>query len=249
MSADIFYNWGLTKRGLPEAIVDGQYQAARLGRRGEAYTQGLVGSKLHPLADEGSYFTATNATLGTAITGTAAPTAFSATVALMTLFNNNAVSTGKRIYLDYITLEPKAAGTNGTNFLVAMNLDNIQRYASGGTAITPVNPNSDDSNTSSATLTVGALTAAAASSSSNRRVWHGSVRTVIKVVGDKYTFVFGASAPPSIGMVMEGTAQAHIITQCPPVVIGPQHTFLLHEIAASQSVAATWEFSMGWWER
>jgi hypothetical protein len=51
------------------------------------------------------------------------------------------------------------------------------------------------------------------------------------------------------GMVMEGTAQACIHIQCPPVVLGPNTTFLLHEIAASQSVAATYEFSMGWHER
>lgn len=220
----------------------------RLSVYQEGYVQSMLGGKLTPLADEGTYFTATNATLGTAITGTAAPTAFSATVALMSMYNSASAGSKKRIYPDWLLLSPKAAGTNGTNFSFAMSGDTVNRYSSGGTAITPVNPNMDSSTASVATMYVGALTATAASTSV-RRLAHGILRTVIKVIGDQYLFVFGDGAPRLAGIPLEGTTQAALIIPCPPVVIGPGQSWLFHEIAASQSVAATYEFSMGWWER
>jgi hypothetical protein len=72
---------------------------------------------------------------------------------------------------------------------------------------------------------------------------------VIKVIGDQYLFTFGQATLPNYGAVaLEGTAQAAINIPCPPVVIGPGCSWLFHEIAASQSVAATYEFSAGWWE-
>jgi hypothetical protein len=241
---------GQANRELPGAQVNNELQPFRTSRYMEPYSQLIGGAKMHALSDEGTYFTATNATLGTAITGTAAPTAFSATVALMSLYNTaiQGAAGTKSIYLDYIRLEPRAAGTNGTNFLYAMSIDAGNRFASGGTAITPVNTNMGSTNATGATLNVGALTASAASASV-RRASHGQLRSVIKVVGDVYLFLFGQSTGVSAGMVLEGTAQAMIPVHCPPIVLGPNTTFLLHEVAASQSVAATYEFSMGWWER
>lgn len=241
---------GNTQRELPGAQTNNTLQPFRTSRYCEMGVQSVLGSKMHMLAEEGTYFTATNATLGTAIAGTAAPTAFSATVALLSLYNTAVQGSAgaKSIYLDFIRLEVRAAGTNGTNFLYAQSIDAGNRFSSGGTAITPVNPNIGLTTTSGGTLNFGALTATAASASV-RRVSHGQIRSVIKVIGDTYLFTFGNSSPMATGMVMEGTAQATIPVHCPPVVLGPNTTFLLHEIAASQSVAATYEISMGWWER
>lgn len=240
-------NLGVVSRALPGINQDGTQAPIRVGRYGDQYVHSLTGSKLDGLANEGAYFVATNATLGTAITGTAAPTAFSATVALVSLFNAAAAG-GKRVHLDWLLLSPKAAGTNGTNFSYAMSGDRTNRYSSGGTAITPVNTNMDSDTTSITTMYVGAITAAAAGASV-RRLDHGVLRTVIKVIGDQYLFTFGSSVPAMPGMPLEGTLQAAIHTPCPPVVLGPGQSFLLHELAAAQSVAATWEFSCGWWER
>lgn len=244
---DIVFPRGYARRSLPGQSVEGGQADDRMSRYGERYTQALLGSKLAPLADEGSYRVATNATLGTAITGTAAPTAFSATVALLSLYNGAAAG-GPRVYLDWLLLAPKAAGTNGTNFSFAMSGDRVNRYSSGGTAIAPVNPNMDSDAVSIATMYAGAITASAASPAA-RRLAHGALRTVIKVVGDQYLFRFGDASPNLAGIALEGTTQAALQIPCPPVVLGPGHSFLFHEIAASQSVAATWEFSMGWWER
>jgi hypothetical protein len=239
---------GNPQRELPGAQVNSSLQPVRTGRYMEPYVQAVTGAKLWTSADEGSYFTATNATLGTALSGTAAPTAFSATVALLSLYNNNTVASGKRIYLDWIQLEVRAAGTNGTSFQFAQSIDSGNRFSSGGTAITPVNVNMDSTASTNAVLNFGALTATAASASV-RRAKHGQIRSVIKVIGDVYLFTFGQSVPALAGMPLEGTLQAMIPIQCPPVVLGPNQTFLLHEIAPSQSVAATYEFSMGWSER
>lgn len=221
--------------------------APRNSPYGERHVTLAAGGKLDQAAIDGTYFTATNATLGTALTGTAAPTAFSATVALMSLYNSAATG-GKSIILDWLLLSPKAAGTNGTNFSFAMSGDRGNRYSSGGTAITPVNTNMLSDNTSVATMYVGAITATAASSSV-RRLAHGIARTVIKVVGDQYLFRFGDASPTLAGIPLEGTTQAALTIPCPPVVIGPGCSWLFHELAASQSVAATWEFQMGWRER
>lgn len=247
---DIVTVQGQAQRTLPGPQVDNALQPFRTTRYMEPQVRAITGAKMDALADEGSYFVATNVTLGTPITGTAAPTAFSATVALLSLYNSLTASTSpsKRIYLDWLQLEVRAAGTNGTFFQFAQSIDAGNRYGSGGTAVTPVNPNMDSAAASIATLNVGALTATAASAGV-RRVKHGQIRSVIKVIGDVYLFTFGQSSPALAGMVLEGTAQAMIPIQCPQVVLGPNQTFLLHEVAASQSVAATYEFSMGWWER
>ena len=240
---------GQANRELPGAQTNNTLQPHRTSRYMEPYVQAVSGSKVYPLCDEGSYFVATNATLGTPISGTAAPTAYSATVALMTMFNTVSSSAvlGKSIYLDWLQIEVRAAGTNGTNFQYALVVDQGNRLSSGGTTITPVSPNSISSASSISTLTFGAITATAASAA--RRLKHGQIRSVIKVIGDVYTFTFGQSTASMSGMVLEGTAQAHIPVHCPPVVLGPNTSLLLSEIAASQSVAATYEFSMGWWER
>lgn len=246
---DQVFSNGLANRELPGAQANNTFQPVRTSRYMEQFIQSVTGSKMTALADEGSYFVATNATLGTAISGTAAPTAFSATVSLLSLYNTvvSGAAGAKNIYLDWIQLEVRAAGTNGTNFLYAMDVDTGNRFTSGGTAITPVNPNILSSATTISTLNFGAITSPAANNV--RRVKHGQIRSVIKVIGDVYLFTFGSAVAPTAGMVLEGTAQAVIPVHCPPVVIGPNSTFLLHEIAASQSVAATYEFSMGWWER
>ena len=232
----------------PGATTDGNQTGVRISKYGGQFVVAEQTGKAASYCEEGSYFVATNATLGTAITGTAAPTSFSATVALMSIFNSAATG-GKSITLDYLRLYPKAAGTNGTNFQYAMSTDRINRFSSGGTAITPVNANVNSDAVSAATINFGALTAAAAGAKVVR-LSHGQLRSVIKVIGDVYEFKFGDSgAWSSSGMPLEGTLQANIVQRVPPCVLPPGCSLLLHELAASQSVAATYEFELGYWER
>lgn len=241
--------WGLANRALPAPILDTQYGPARVSRYGELIHQSLGGSKLYALADEGSYFVALNTTPGTGIAGIAAASAFADTAAL--LFLRNGASSDKRVYLDKLILMPTAAGTNGTNFNFVMRADKgNSRYTSGGSAITPANVNMGSNRTSGIDrLQFGAIVAAAATSEA-RTIHQGPLRTVIKVIGDKYVFDFGGSTPgPVSGIPLEGTTQASINIPCPPVVLDPGDTFLFHEWAASQTVGASYEFMLGFWVR
>lgn len=242
--------WALGSRDLPAPFSgDNVYGPVHASRYGELITSPLSGSKQHALADEGSYFTATNPTPGTAIAGIAAADGLDDLEALVFLRNSSAGTT--RIYLDYILLQVAAAGTNGTNFAFAMKGDKgNSRFASGGSSITPVNTNMGSSRTSGIDrLQFGAVVPTAATSEA-RLLAHGLLRTVIKVIGDKYLFKFGDSSPGVVsGIPLEGTTQANICVPCPPVVLSPGDTFLLHEFAASQSVAAQYQFQIGFWVR
>lgn len=243
---------GVANREIPGPQVNNAQQPIRTSRYMEPYVHLVGGAGVNQLADEGSYFVATNATLGTPISGATAPTAFSATAALLSIYNSIAAGAApsKSIALHWIQLEVRAAGTSGTSFQYAMSIDTGNRFSSGGTPITPVNPNIGNAASSAAsiaTVNFGAIVASAANAA--RRVKHGQLRSVIKVIGDVYLFVFGQGMPTTPGMVLEGSAQAFIPVMCPPVVLGPNSSFLLHEVAPAQAAAATYEFSAAWWER
>lgn len=246
MTIDSTKLYGETRRDLPSAYPDGTQVPLRGSRRGELHVHALNGSKQHGLADEGSYFVATNPTVGTGVAGIAASDGFNDLETFLFLRNTESSSLGKRVYLDYIMLQPTAAGTNGTNFSYAMKLDKgNSRVGTGGSAITPVNPNMDSTSASVCTVQAGAVASAAASVDA-RLVCSGLLRTTIKVIGDTYLFLFGAT---SASAGVQAATITNFIVPCPPVVLGPGQMFLLHEFAASQTVAAAYTFQMGWSER
>lgn len=242
--------FGLGNRGLPAPVSgDNVFGPVRTSRYGELFTQGLLGSKIQALCSEGSYFVATNPTPGTAIGGIAAADGLDDLEAL--IFLRNGAANDKRICLDFILLQVAAAGTNGTNFAFAMKGDKgNSRFASGGSSIVPVNPNMASTRTSGIDrLQFGAVVPTAATSEV-RLLNHGLIRTVIKVIGDKYLFKFGDASPGVLsGIPLEGTTQANINVPCPPVELDPGDTFLFHEFAASQTVAATYQFVIGFYVR
>ena len=141
-----------------------------------------------------------------------------------------------QIYLHRMRLSVTAAGTSGTNWGTSWYTDTGNRYSSGGTLLTcnAVNPNI--TNASGALIHFGAVTATAANA---QRQIHSEVgRTVIKVIGDTYTFLFGQTAPASIGMPTEGTLQLHRTFSVPALVIPPNCSVCFDEYAASQGTAA-----------
>lgn len=247
---DLIIAQGYPQRDLPVPVTGVIPTTVRLSRYAEQMVQVTGGGGLHSLADEGSLFVATNPTFGTAISGTTAPTSFSATVALLSMYNSQTATTSpsKRIYPAWIAVEVRTVGTAGTKVQFVMNADAGNRYSSGGTALTAVNPNMDSSAASIATLNFGALTASAASSQV-RRIKHGQIRPVIQVTGDVYLFVFGQAQAPHPGAEISGTNAQVIPVHCPPVCLGPNQSLLLHEVQPSQTAAATYEISMAWWER
>ncbi len=222
--------------------------AQRGTRFGEAITSPL-GAKLYGYADEGSYVLATNPTMGTGIAGIAASTSFDAAEHLMMIRNTHAT---KRFYLDFIDLVVTAAGANGTTTGFTMTGDKgTTRYTSGGSSITPVNPNMDGSQPGSdLTVKFGALVTTAASADV-RPLGDFLVRTVIKVIGDSYRFNFGDSNAKweCAGASLDGTTSAKITIPCPPVVLGENDMLLLSDWGASQSGASSYQFRMGGWLR
>jgi hypothetical protein len=234
-------------RVAPAPLNQGEYGPLRTDRYGGAITTPLH-SKVYALADEGNYFLATNPTMGTGIAGIAASTSYDATESLLHLRN---VSTTKRLYLDFIELSVTAAGSSGTTTGFTLSADRgASRVGTGGSSITPKNVNMASSETADCTLQFGAV-ASGAASADVRLLGNFLVRSVIKVVGDKYRFTFGDSGAAwgLAGAAMEGTTIAAITIPCPPVVLGENDQFLLSDWGASQSGASSYEFRIGFWMR
>lgn len=241
---------GVTGRTLPSGTADNVQAVQRLGRYGEQYMLPAGGSRRSMLADEGSYFFAQNATIDAATTlaGHAAPVlADLYTKAFVFMRNDDAVTSLKRVYLDYIYIQVITAGANGTSDNWAAECDTgATRLSSGGTDLTKVNPNMQSSNTSVCTLKGGAPVLAAATAN-QRKMGHGVFRPAIALTGDKYLFTFGTDAFSENNVV--ATATTHHVVPMPPIVLGPQDQFALHLYAPSQNAAGVYKLSMGWWER
>lgn len=235
-------------RGLPDVAQEGVMHPERGSRYGEPIVHSGLGAKLYSLADEGSYFVAGHATPGTGVAGIAAADGYDATEGLILLRN---LSPDKRVYLDYILLQATAAGTNGTTTNYIMTADKgTSRYSSGGGAITPKNTNLASADSADVALYFGALVLTAASADV-RILADYLARTVIKVAGDRTLFTFGDSQKmvQGDGTKLESTEQLALTIPCPPVVLGQYDQFMLHEAAASQSGAASYRWSMGFWVR
>lgn len=241
--------YGVTNRALPGIVQDNTLGVARLGRYGEVMHQTIASGKQHPLADEGSYWVATNPTIDTGIAGVTASQTAADTTPTLFIRNN---STTQNLYLDYIKLQVTAAGTNGTDFRYAVKIDKgVSRYTSGGSTITPVNPNTNigTATAPSATVKFGALTCAAATSDM-RIISSGVLRTgVIKVIGDTYLFTCGGAMSATGVTGVAGTAVAQVVVSLPPIVLGPSDQLFLNEYATSQTVGASYTFDLGFWMR
>lgn len=227
----------------PGTTEDGSRAFTRATRYGEQVVQAIGGDR-YPLCDEGSYFVATNATPGTAIAGIAAADGYDDTEALLYLANTHA---SKHLYLDYLHLTCKVAGTNGTDFAYAIDVATEATYASGGTAITPVDTNRETDNTAPVTMYFGAVVTT--TGTTEKIMSHGQLTTVIKVIGDHYLFTFGQEGLAPATTIMEGTAQHSVQKSCPPIVVPPSHALSFRDFCTSQSAAAQFQFEMGFWVR
>ena len=220
---------------------------SRTGSYLEAYAIPMGGGNW-AFADEGSYIHVSNATLGTAISGHAAPVIADAdTKALFHIFNG----TTKNVVMDYLYLEVAAAGTGGTAHYTTIYLDNKGSTArtGGGTAITAFN-STNSAQASSATGLVCYFGAVATTMTSSVKVGQQLVREVIPVVADTVTMKFGGpNGGFHSGLTTAGTATNHLIQHHAPLVIAPGGNLNISQIRASQTVAADYAFSAGFWLR
>lgn len=231
----------------PTANADGSTAVApsRAGKYLEAYVLPVATGR-YALADEGSYFTAMNATNDTQITAHAAPAISDVdTKPIIHLFNGGT----KDIYLDYISIYSIVANASASRVFFDAYTDNkgATSKTSGGTVATLVNnTRSDSTNTTSAVITAGAVVSAM---TSPRKVFHSMVRPAIGIALDQYHFSFGNGLTMGQGAFVQATVQA-TFTAGPPIVIAPGSNFGFVQISPSgASTAMTFEYQVGFWER
>lgn len=248
---DITFGWGLASRALPSAVADGAYAPTRVTRRGDQIVTALTGAKLHGLAQEGSYFLATNPTVATGIAGIAAADGYNAAETLFLLYNQSTESEGVHLCLDFLELQCTVVDTAGTDIRFDHHIDNTDRFTSGGSNIVPVNPNMDSTASPKGRLRFGAVVSASASSSV-RYLGGRQLSSTDLVANDLMLFTYGGSnsfSNQNSNLTEEATLARFWHVACPPVVIGPGDSYLFTINCASQSGAATWTFNAGWWER
>ena len=241
----------LSQRGLPSRVYPNTYGPDRSSEYGEKITQPLYGDRQQTLSDEGSYFYSQHPTIdaATTIAGHAAPVlADLYTKPFLVIRNTDAITSRKRMYLDYILLTVITPGTGGTSDNWAAECDTgADRYSSGTViTLTTVNPNMQSTTTSVGTMRAGPFVAAAATAN-QRKMGSGVFRPTIAVTGDQYLFVFGAT-PMALGAAVATAHSKHIVPLA-PVILGPTDMFLLHLYAPSQSAATVLKVQAAHWER
>lgn len=230
---------------IPSSNADGTFPDLRV----DAFGAPHVRTEVYAWAEEGSYFKACNATLGTGI-AQGIQTSFSDTANVLLLLRSSSAT--KKIIPHYIRLINTVAGATTTSSRLAVKLDTANRYSSGGTDLTTqiVNSNSGLGPTSVVdVLRFGAVTAAAAVAA--RTVANVQLKTQAApcwTVGDEVKLVFTDDADPGN---LSGSAPLCIVRNVGPVVLqGANHCLLVHLWnPANATTAPSWEVEMAWWER
>ena len=234
---------GKVQRTLPSATADAGVAPMRVDSFGSPIVVPL-GWGTHAIVDEGSYWKAINPTPGTAIAQSIVA-AFTTTDAVFLLRNADA---SKRYYMDYLRIINNVAPANATRSEGLIAIDSSSRYSSGGSSLTPVNPNMASAATTSAVCRFGALTLGA-ESGNVRRVSRFQLRTAIAVVYEEWLFTFGRLDMGGFN-TLSGTNGQRQQVDCGPVIIGPSNDLIVHLWHPGNSAtAATWEFEAGWYER
>lgn len=212
-------------------------------------TQGIV--------DEGTYFVATNPTVGTGIATTTSVvddgnsgSTSAQTRPLMIIQNQYAPGdpNAKNIYPLNLNLQVTGAPTSATYWQCAMHLDvaGSNRYTSGGSVITPVNVNGAASGASRAAIYFGAITAAAATASA-KLVFNHMVNPTIPVVKDTMIIAFGSTTDGNYANVT--SVNKTVALSAPPIVIGPGQFLVIEMWGASNAAAPAFEFQLDYVER
>lgn len=217
--------WGLANETLPTRVGAGDPAQVRTDRYGAVH--------IAPDAEatEGMRFQAGTPTPGT---GVAQPviTAFSATNALLSIFNGNAAG-GRSLYLHYIDLIVTTVGASATSCQSLFVVDTSNRYSSGGSLLTARNANSGSSEASGAVVRFGDVTVTAET---------GGVRRLMRHVFKTGILVLDADMRFECS---KGSAYPH--TQ---IVVAPQHSLVLHVWnPANAATPPAFECDIGWWER
>ena len=225
----------------------------RFGRYQEPYLLSPVPTK-HLLAEEGSYFSTQNPTLGT---GLAAPVtaSFSATGPWLAIFNNadpaNPRSPG--IDLDFIKAIFTVAPASATGIRYALKKDNGARSPTAGQTLLTGQGGSPGATPAGPIVTPGSVA----------KIWSftgGAVMTVaaevnasvianggaggLPVVGSEFCVRFGADGPNS------GSGATSASSHAAPAIIPPGwFGFFYLWFPSNATTGASLEWDIGWWER
>ncbi len=232
--------------------------AVRMGKFNEMYVGSLFPTK-HLAALAGYYYTAVAG-------GTAAVTSLTAlTEASPVLIIENTFSgagPGPNIMLDFVRLKATAISAAAVDWQYGWKLDNIRnKWASGGSALTPQNASFGATNSSAANIHFGALSVATAQQSStvsSRLIQTGFLTTTAtapaQIIGDTVDFRFGnIEAPLPTVFNNVASAGAHtfpmgVAVGCPPVILPPGTTATLFLWGTTSGSAPSYEINMGWYE-
>ena len=237
--------FGKANRAKPTATAESGQVQTRVGRYAETFTNPL-GRPLVSLADEGSYFKAINPTPDTGIS-MSVNAGFLTTNAAFMIFNGSGGST--RLYMDYIRLIVKTVPASAVRSEVVLAIDDTSRYSSGGSTLTAVNTNMDDTTASIATVRFGALTLAA-EGANVRRIVRAKMFQAILVAESEFLFTFGAEEGYNAPQTITGTTALKVGIPLGPAIIGPGDNLMMHMWHPSNSVTgAAFEVEVGWWER
>lgn len=201
----------------------------------------------------GQLWGGTNPTPGTGIAQAVSAT-FAETAALAMLRNidTKAIRDGGRIIIPrYLRLITTVVPASATDAHLAIAVDDINRYTSGGSALTPGNSRSDQLalTTQSGRFDFGALVAPAAGA--NRKlITRKSIKRAIPVVGDEYVIIFGDVSEGTPQLLTGAAAQVFTVTTDPIALIpGGNHSLLFHLWYTSNAATpASYEYEVGWIE-
>lgn len=207
-------------------------------------------------AAEGRKFTATNPTPATGIAGGASVGSFDETKPLLYAFNQAPIG-GPSAYLNMLGLVVTAAGTGGVGYRFSHSLTPADVYTSGGSTITPVNCNPQQSFNQNGVVTAapasflkfrfGALVCA---NQTGILVANLIPRPqIIDIVGDVYEFLYGANTGYLAGNPGSGAAPICYGIPAPQLVIPPQWCLKIVAWRASAANATTYEFHADWIEK
>ena len=193
------------------------------------------------LADSSNYYVAVTPTPGTGII-TNAGTTNAATTPSLVVFNGGLLN----IYLIFLKLSETVVGGGAAVHNFTHSVDQGNRYASGGTALTVNNTNILANAKSSAQVTFGALTAGGATSKSSV-IANDWFRGGADVVGDVYEFHYGAPLSTAIGSQIATVAS--FSRSVAPICIQPQSSYLLNIWAATFTQGITFEVQLAFAEK
>jgi len=195
------------------------------------------------LASLGSYFVGSNPTPGTGIIS-GNPTALVATTPYLVVYNGG---NSADVHLHYLRLMSTVVGGGAATKQFTHFIDQGNRYASGGTALTLKNCNATSTTATNVVATAGVLTATAASSA-QRQIGNEWFRVALAdVVGDVYEFQYGMQGPSTFGST---PATVCAFTRAvPPIVLPPNTSYVLNIWSGTFTAGITFEISLGYSER